>query len=134
MMLRYLLGGLALVALCLPVRAGELDRESLKPRPSGFTIKTTVDEPAPAQASELDQESPTQAGYRHGYWGWRGHHHHGWYGGFHYHRPYHYGGYYRPYYYGSYYRPYYGGWYGGYYGRPSFYIGFGVGRPYGYWW
>jgi hypothetical protein len=132
MILRYLAGCLALAALCLPVGAGELDRETVKVRPSGFALKTTVDTPARpvAQASELDQESPTQAGYRHGHWGWHGHHHHGWYGGFSYYRPY-YGGYYRPYYYGSYYRPYY---YGGYYARPSFYIGFGVGSPYYYGW
>jgi hypothetical protein len=81
----------AVLGLTMPVSAGELDREfkgsNLK---VPATTPTATSDPASGVVSgtELDDESPMQAG-RHwgGGWGW-GHHgwhggHHGWHGGHH---------------------------------------------------
>jgi hypothetical protein len=66
----------AVWGLATPVFAGELDREF-----KGSDAKVPATAPAaPPSAglsrTELDDESPTQAGRYHGGWGWG--HHHGW--------------------------------------------------------
>lgn len=121
MMRRIVWCGLALAALSVPARAGELDRESTLRRPGAFAPKAVADAPAAKAvvAGEMDRESPTQAHRYRGGWGGWGRPGWGWNVGF--------GGY-RPWYGGfGGYRSYYGGWggYGGFY-RPG-YVSFSLG-------
>ncbi|HMP03063.1 MAG TPA: hypothetical protein PKC45_11235 [Gemmatales bacterium] len=108
-MLRAGLAVLAVLGLSAVATASEMDRE-FKPstKPKTGTLAPTALASTPMPASELDEESPTQAcrWYHRGWggWGWRG----GWGWG--------------------------GGWRGGW-GRPwgwGWGVGYGWGRPWGW--
>jgi hypothetical protein len=129
-----LITGLAALLMAGPALAGELDREYSGKKTGSPAVSGKSSSPSNnaalaqrqsgtenARASELDEESPTQA-YRRGGWGggWRGGWGGGWRGGY-------WGGYRG---WGGYY-----GWrrpWGGYWGGP--YVGIGIGYPsyYGY--
>lgn len=116
-MLRSILSLAFVAGLTLPLVAGEMDNDTTtkKTQPAatlGYGAVNTA-----TAASELDQESPTQAWRRYGWGGWGCGYRGGW--------GYGWGVGYRPYYggwgWGGYYRPYYGGWN----------VSFGYARPWG---
>jgi hypothetical protein len=118
----------AVLGLATLTWAGELDREfkGADGRAPAATPAPTGSVTAGLARTELDDESPTQAGRYHGGWGWGHHgwgHYHGWGWGHHHGWGWGYAGWYRPYYgfYASvgywpsyYFRPFYSYYYPAY--------------------